>query len=128
MRERGNAEWVAWRPVESFAMSGPGDEHYHLDANRGEIRFGPAIRQPDGGWRHYGGVPPEGAGLRFSRYRHGGGEAGNVAPRTLSVLAGGVTGVAAVTNPGPPSAGSIQRPSRALGTAPGWRYAAVPGR
>jgi predicted phage baseplate assembly protein len=99
VRERGSDEWVPWRPVESFAMSGPGDRHFQLDPARGEIRFGPAVRQPDGGWRRYGGVPPGGAGLRFTRYRHGGGESGNVAPRTLSVIARPIDNVQSVTNP-----------------------------
>ena len=99
VRERGSDEWVAWRHVESFAMSASGDRHFQLDTARGEIRFGPAIRQPDGGWRRYGGVPPAGAGLKFSRYRHGGGEAGNIAPRTLANLVRPLENIHRVTNP-----------------------------
>jgi predicted phage baseplate assembly protein len=99
VREPRSEAWVSWRDVQSFALSGPGDPHFQLDIHRGEIRFGPAIRQPDGGWRRYGAVPSAGAVLRFSRYRHGGGLSGNVAPRMLSVPVRRPTNVLAVTNP-----------------------------
>ena len=99
VRERGADAWVAWQSVDSFAQSGAADHHFLLDRGSGEIRFGPAIRQPDGGWRRYGAVPAAGAWMRMRRYRHGGGRAGNVAPRTLSVMAAPVAGVASVTNP-----------------------------
>ena len=57
MREPGTEEWVRWEPVASFAHSAGGDRHFVLDPIRGEVRFGPAIRQPDGGWRQFGAVP-----------------------------------------------------------------------
>src|SRR5262249_41680372 len=60
---------------------------------------GPAVRRPQGGWRQYGAVPPKGAQLRFTRYRHGGGRRGNVAAGALCVLKSAVPGVATVTNP-----------------------------
>ena len=47
-------------------------------SSRGEVELGPAIRETDGGWTQYGAVPPKGAVLRFTRYRHGGGREGNV--------------------------------------------------
>ena len=97
--ELGGEEWVAWEKVESFEFSGRSDRHFQLDTARGEVRFGPAIRQPDGGWRRYGAVPPGGAVLRMSRYRHGGGSAGNVAPRALSILPRPVPGIESATNP-----------------------------
>ena len=87
VRERGADRWVAWRRVDSFEHSGSTDRHFVLDRAVGEIRFGPAIRQPDGGWRRFGAVPPGGAAMRMRSYRHGGGRDGNVAPRTLSILA-----------------------------------------
>ena len=62
-----------------------GDRHFVLDLIRGEVRFGPAIRQPDGGWRQFGAVPPAGSALRFTRYRYGGGRAGNVAAGALTI-------------------------------------------
>jgi predicted phage baseplate assembly protein len=99
VRELGSDEWVAWQQVESFEHSGRFDRHFQLDTARGEVRFGPAIRQPDGGWRRYGAVPQGGAVLRMSRYRHGGGSDGNVAPRALSILPRPVTGIESATNP-----------------------------
>ena len=54
--------------------------------SRGEVELGPAIRETDGGWTQYGAVPPKGALLRFTRYRHGGGRRGNVAAGALTVL------------------------------------------
>ena len=88
-----------WEPVASFAQSTGGDRHFVLDPVRGEVRFGPAIRQPDGGWRQFGAVPPAGSALRFTRYRHGGGRAGNVAAGALTTLVSSLPGVASVTNP-----------------------------
>ena len=99
VRELGSDQWVAWEQVESFEHSGRSDRHFQLDTARGEVRFGPAIRQPDGGWRRYGMVPPGGAVLRMSRYRHGGGSAGNVAPRALGILPRPVAGIESATNP-----------------------------
>jgi predicted phage baseplate assembly protein len=98
VRELGATEWTAWQQVDSFEYSTGADRHFHLDTSRGEVRFGPAIRQPDGGWRRYGAVPPGGAILRMSRYRHGGGSAGNVAPRALTILPKAVPGIASATN------------------------------
>jgi predicted phage baseplate assembly protein len=98
VRELGSDEWVPWEQVESFEHSGRSDRHFKLDTARGEVRFGPAIRQPDGGWRRYGAVPAGGAMLRMSRYRHGGGSAGNVAPRALSILPRTVLGIESATN------------------------------
>jgi predicted phage baseplate assembly protein len=98
VRELGSDEWIAWQQVASFEHSSRSDRHFQLDAARGEVHFGPAIRQPDGGWRRYGAVPPGGAALRVSRYRYGGGSAGNVAPRALSILTRRVTGIESATN------------------------------
>ena len=43
------------------------DRHFTLDLVGGEVEFGPAIRETDGGWTQYGAVPPKGAVLRFTR-------------------------------------------------------------
>jgi predicted phage baseplate assembly protein len=106
VREPGSDQWADWEPVASFEHSGAGDRHFMLDFVRGELRFGPAIRQPDGGWRRFGAVPPVGAALRFTRYRHGGGRAGNVATGALTMLASPLSGVAGVTNPQPAVGGA----------------------
>jgi predicted phage baseplate assembly protein len=99
VRELSSDQWTPWQQVETFEHSTRGDRHFHLDTARGEIRFGPAVRQPDGGWRRYGAVPPGEAVLRMTRYRHGGGSDGNVAPRALSILPRPVPGIAGATNP-----------------------------
>lgn len=90
--------WEEWDPVPDFAQSGPDSRHFTCDPTTGEIRFGPAIRQPDGLTRQFGAVPPKGARLRMTRYRTGGGTVGNVGPRTLTVLKSSIPFVSAVTN------------------------------
>jgi predicted phage baseplate assembly protein len=90
--------WERWDLVESFVESKANAKHYVLNLAAGQIEFGPAIRTPDGNWKQYGGVPPKSATLRFSRYRHGGGRDGNVAPGTLTVLKSAIPGVDTVTN------------------------------
>jgi predicted phage baseplate assembly protein len=106
VREPGAEEWIQWQPVDGFARSTSADRHFVLDPVRGEVRFGPAIRQPDGGWRQFGAVPPAGSALRFTRYRYGGGGAGNVAAGALTMLAAPLAGVASVTNPRPAAGGA----------------------
>lgn len=108
VREPGSDQWVDWEPVASFEHSHAGDRHFAVDLVRGELRFGPAIRQPDGGWRRFGATPPVGAALRFTRYRHGGGLAGNVATGALTVLSSPLLGIAGVTNPQPAVGGADQ--------------------
>jgi predicted phage baseplate assembly protein len=102
--------WDAWRVQESFAASGPEDRHFVLDAVGGELELGPSIRQADGGWSQAGAIPPKGAALRFTRYRHGGGLRGNVAARTLNVLRTPLPGVDTVTNPRPALGGVDPEP------------------
>ncbi len=101
LREPGSEEWETWDVKESFAESGREDRHVVVDLARGEVEFGPAVRQPDGGWRQYGKLPSKGSAVRFSRYRHGGGRGGNVAAETLIVLKSAIPGVRSVVNPGP---------------------------
>ena len=62
------------------------DRWYQIDHITGEARFGPLVREPDGGARQCGAVPPKGRSIRMSRYRHGGGASGNVGPNTIVVL------------------------------------------
>jgi predicted phage baseplate assembly protein len=80
------AGWEEWLETESFAGRGPDERVVRLDRTSGEVSFGPAVREPAGGLRQYGAVPPKGAPIRVTRYRTGGGPRGNVAPRAITVL------------------------------------------
>ncbi|GGT11714.1 MULTISPECIES: putative baseplate assembly protein [Streptomyces] len=90
--------WQDWEVVPHFAGSRPDDRHITLDPTTGEIAFGPAVREPDGGLRQYGMVAPKGAVLRARRYRTGGGRAGNVARGAVRVLRTSIPFVSEVTN------------------------------
>ena len=92
------AGWQEWVQVPDFAGSGPEDRHFVLDAVAGEISFGPAVREPDGTVRQYGAVPPKGAHVRADAYLTGGGRAGNLAPRAVSVLKSSIPYVSRVEN------------------------------
>jgi predicted phage baseplate assembly protein len=94
-----SGDWERWELRENFVDSSPFDRHFVLDVVSGEIELGPAIRETDGGWSQYGAVPTKGAVVRMSRYRYGGGRAGNVAAGTLAVLRSPIPGVDTVTNP-----------------------------
>jgi predicted phage baseplate assembly protein len=101
-------DWIPWQEVESFAASGPGDRHVVFDSVSGEIQFGPTIRQPNGGERAYGAVPPKGHQVRLGRYRFGGGIIGNVGANTLTVLKSSIPYVARVNNRAPAAGGLDQ--------------------
>ncbi|HET6358878.1 MAG TPA: putative baseplate assembly protein [Streptomyces sp.] len=75
-----------WTRVETFADSRPDDRHVTVDDVTGEVRFGPAVRDPDGTVRQYGAPPAIGSRISVAGYRRGGGRGGNVAARTLTVL------------------------------------------
>jgi predicted phage baseplate assembly protein len=90
--------WQRWSVVEHFGRSGPDDRHVRVDATTGEFTFPPALREPDGTLRLCGAVPEKGAHVRVSRYRTGGGPAGNVARGAISVLRSSVPYIARVTN------------------------------
>jgi predicted phage baseplate assembly protein len=94
-----SGDWATWELREDFVGSTEFDRHFVLDLVSGAVEFGPAIRETDGGWTQYGAVPPKGAILRFTRYRHGGGRMGNVTAGTLTVLKSAIPGVDTVTNP-----------------------------
>lgn len=87
-----------WSEVPDFASSAAGDRHYTLDSATGELRFGPAVRQPDGTIKLYGAVPPRGSNLIFRRYRHGGGQEGNVQAGVLNTLKTAIPYIARVAN------------------------------
>ena len=90
--------WRDWLPVGDFALSTENDRHYQLDQVAGEVHFGPAVRQPDGGLRQYGGTPSKGSTLRMSVYRVGGGNGGNIARGQVRVLKTSVPYIARVEN------------------------------
>ncbi|MFE0171694.1 putative baseplate assembly protein [Streptomyces sp. NPDC059002] len=96
--ESEEAGWQPWQVVADFASSGPLDRHITLDAATGEIAFGPAVREPDGSLRQFGAVPAKGAAIRATRYRTGGGRAGNVARGAIQVLRSSIPYVARVEN------------------------------
>lgn len=98
-------DWSTWEYREDFVGATEFDRRFTVDLLGGEVELGPAIRETDGGWTQYGAVPPKGALLRFTRYRWGGGRAGNVADNTLTQLRTPIAGVATVTNPRPASGG-----------------------
>jgi len=99
VQDPGEAAWTKWELRESFASSSATDKHFAIDYVAGQIELGPAIRETDGSWTQYGAVPPKGALLRFSGYRHGGGRPGNVAPGTTTMLKSSLAGVDSVVNP-----------------------------
>ncbi|HEY9076510.1 MAG TPA: putative baseplate assembly protein [Anaerolineaceae bacterium] len=87
-----------WTEVNDFADSGPNDRHYTLDSVTGELRFGPAIRQPDGTVKLYGAIPPRGANILFTAYHFGGGQEGNVQMGVLNTLKTSIPFVSRVRN------------------------------
>ncbi|HHE71477.1 MAG TPA: putative baseplate assembly protein [Chloroflexi bacterium] len=93
----GEGEQV-WTEVPDFSESDAASRHFTLDSLSGEVRLGPAIRQPDGTIKLYGAVPPRHANLIFRRYRHGGGEEGNVQTGVLNTLKTAIPYVARVSN------------------------------
>jgi predicted phage baseplate assembly protein len=101
----GGDGWHEWREVATFAGSGKDDRHVMLDRVAGELVFGPVVRDPDGGWVHYGAVPAKGAPVRLPQYRTGGGRRGNVARDVLQVMRDPVPFVSTVTNRRPATGG-----------------------
>jgi predicted phage baseplate assembly protein len=87
-----------WKEVPDFADSGAEDRHFCLDGVSGEVRFGPAIRQPDGTIKLYGAIPPRSANIVFERYRHGGGQEGNVEAGVLNTLKTAIPYIERVVN------------------------------
>lgn len=86
-----------WSEVDHFADSRPDHRHYTLDHD-GTLRFGPLLAQPDGTFRAFGAPPPKGGKLKFTRYRYGGGAAGNVPAETLVIRKVARPEIARVTN------------------------------
>ncbi|MDT4914098.1 MAG: hypothetical protein QOC66_3226 [Pseudonocardiales bacterium] len=94
-----------WTEVDDFSASGSHDHHYVWDSGTGAVHFGPRVRYPDGTVRQHGVVPRDGATVRVTGYRHGGGAGGNVGARTLTVLRSSVPFVRGVVNLAPARGG-----------------------
>ena len=99
-------DFEPWIEVQDFSASGDGNPHFTLDSATGQIAFGPSIRQPEGVDRQYGRIPRQGAAIRFTRYRTGGGSKGNVGERTLTQLKTSIPYVDWVQNPRPAVGGT----------------------
>ncbi|PID86680.1 MAG: putative baseplate assembly protein [Chloroflexi bacterium] len=87
-----------WTEVKDFGDSDADSHHYTLDSVTGELRFGPAVRQPDGTIKLYGAVPPRGSNLIFPQYRCGGGDEGNVETGVINTLVTSIPYVSRISN------------------------------
>lgn len=90
--------FVPWKRVKNFSKSDRFDRHFVLETATGHIHFGPSVRQPDGSVRQYGRVPEIGRRVRVTKYRYGGGVAGNVAAGRISVMRSAVPYIDRVGN------------------------------
>jgi len=104
----GEIVFVPWQRVHDFSKSDRFARHFTLETATGQIHFGPSIRQPDGSVRQYGRVPEIGRRVRVTKYRYGGGVAGNVAIGRISVMRTAVPYIDRVTNPRRASGGRDQ--------------------
>jgi predicted phage baseplate assembly protein len=95
----------AWSEVHDFVDSEDDDRHFTWNSSTGELRFGPLLRWPDGSTRQHGAVPPEGAVLRLTGYRTGGGALGNVGAGKLTGLRSSIAYVTGVRNLQPATGG-----------------------
>jgi predicted phage baseplate assembly protein len=98
-------KWQDWREVADFSESRPNDTHYVIDSVRGEVRFGPLIREPSGRERQFGARPDPGGVIMMRMYRTGGGTVGNVGDSTITLLKTAVPRIERVTNRRPASGG-----------------------
>jgi len=94
-----------WTEVEDFSASGPDDRHVVWESSTGVVRFGPRVRYPDGTVRQHGAIPPDGALIQVTGYRHGGGATGNVGAQTLTNLRSTLPFVSSVVNLVPAAGG-----------------------
>jgi len=90
--------YVPWEQVTDFSSSIQLDRHYILNTATGEIQFGPSVRQTDGTVIQYGRIPENGRHIRFSRYRYGGGVAGNLPEGSLRTMLMALAYVTRVSN------------------------------
>lgn len=78
--------FVPWKRVDDFSLSDKYSRHYMLDTAKGEIIFGPSVRQSDGSTIQYGRIPESGHRIRVTDYRYGGGIRGNLPANALDIL------------------------------------------
>ena len=97
-RRLGETVFVPWQSVSDFSESERFDRHFAVDEATGMVYLGPSVRQPDGAVRQYGRVPEVGRSLRISRYRYGGGAAGNVPANALRTMTTSLAYISRVTN------------------------------
>lgn len=97
--------WEEWEFCQDFSASSPTSRHFGIDSNSGELRLGPAVRQPNGEIRCYGAVPPRGAELVLASYRYGGGAQGNLPKKVINILRSSIPYVASVENRYPATGG-----------------------
>ena len=90
--------WATWTRVESFAESVSTDLCFTVDDIKGQLRFGPMIRNSDGSPRYYGATPMSGSTVRVPKYLVGGGIQGNVERGAISVMRTNIASVAKVEN------------------------------
>jgi len=82
--------WVTWSEVSNFYASSSRDRHYVVDRQKDEVLFGDGL---------CGLIPPAlPANLRLTRYRSGGGIAGNQPARAIQQLVSAVPYIQKVTN------------------------------
>ena len=62
------------------------------------IVFGPSVRYPDGTMVQHGAMPPDGAMIEVTAYRHGGGVNGNLPAGTIINLYTAIPYIARVVN------------------------------
>ncbi|MCB9137779.1 MAG: putative baseplate assembly protein [Caldilineaceae bacterium] len=98
-------EAETWVERQDFANSTGDDPHYTLDTRTGEVRFGPAVRLPNGQIHQFGKVPPLRAKIRLTTYRYGGGSIGNIEAERLDTLRSSIPFVARVANRKPARGG-----------------------
>ena len=97
-KREGELVFIPWERVLDLASSTRYDRHFTLDESTGEVRFGPAVQQPDGTVRQYGRVPEAGRRIRLGLYRHGGGVTGNVPAGKIQVMKSAIPYVDRVIN------------------------------
>jgi len=90
--------WLDWTEVDHFAASGPDDRHFIVESATGTIRFGPAVRQPDGSLRQHGAIPEAASVLRMARFSIVGGVGGYVASGAIRTLKSSIPFVGGVEN------------------------------